>query len=108
MAEQIGKENTGGTMRLGDYTCVLERGTMAAKIYGQAKIVERHRHRYECNNDYRDQYETWGLKISGLSPDGNLVWAAGKGLISTSPAAYRYFVDLPLEVAPNMSPYDRG
>jgi CTP synthase len=73
MAEQIGKENTGGTMRLGDWTCVLERGTAARKIYGQEEIVERHRHRYEANNDYRDQYEKWGLKISGLSPDGTLV-----------------------------------
>lgn len=73
MAEQIGKENTGGTMRLGDYTCVLERGTAARRIYGQGEIVERHRHRYEANNTYRDQYENWGLKISGLSPDGSLV-----------------------------------
>lgn len=73
MAEQIGKENTGGTMRLGDWTCVLERGTKARKIYGQPDIVERHRHRYEANNVYRDQYESWGLKISGTSPDGNLV-----------------------------------
>ncbi|MBX4197289.1 CTP synthase [Candidatus Saccharibacteria bacterium] len=73
MAEQIGKENTGGTMRLGDWTCVLERGTAARKIYGQGEIVERHRHRYEANNSYREQYEKWGLKISGLSPDGNLV-----------------------------------
>jgi CTP synthase len=73
MAEQIGKENTGGTMRLGDYVCVLERGTIARKIYGQPEITERHRHRYEANNKYRDNYEDWGIKISGLSPDGNLV-----------------------------------
>jgi CTP synthase len=73
MAEQIGKENTGGTMRLGDYTAVLERGTVARKLYGQEKIIDRHRHRYEANNEYRDQYEKWGLKISGTSPDGNLV-----------------------------------
>jgi CTP synthase len=73
MAEQVGKENTGGTMRLGDWTCVLERGTKARKIYGQPEITERHRHRYEANNAYRDQYEKWGLKISGLSPDGTLV-----------------------------------
>jgi CTP synthase len=73
MAEQIGKENTGGTMRLGDYTCTIERGTKARKIYGAENIVERHRHRYEANNSYRDQYQDWGLKISGLSPDGNLV-----------------------------------
>ena len=73
MAEQVGKENTGGTMRLGDWTCALERGTKARKIYGQPEIVERHRHRYEANNKYRDQYEAWGLKISGTSPDGTLV-----------------------------------
>ena len=73
MAEQVGKENTGGTMRLGDWTCELERGTKARKIYGQGQIVERHRHRYEANNKYRDQYEKWGLKISGTSPDGTLV-----------------------------------
>lgn len=73
MAEQIGKENTGGTMRLGDYACVLERGTLARKIYGVEKIVERHRHRYEANNKYRDQYESWGIKASGISPDGSLV-----------------------------------
>lgn len=73
MAEQIGKENTGGTMRLGDWTCVLSAGSKARKIYGQGEIVERHRHRYEANNDYRDQYESWGLKISGTSPDGKLV-----------------------------------
>jgi CTP synthase len=73
MAEQIGKENTGGTMRLGDYTAVLKSGTKARKLYGQEKIVDRHRHRYEANNEYRDQYEQWGLEISGLSPDGSLV-----------------------------------
>ena len=73
MAEQIGKENTGGTMRLGDYPCVLERGTLARRIYGAEKIIERHRHRYEANNAYRDQYPSWGLRISGLSPDGKLV-----------------------------------
>jgi CTP synthase (UTP-ammonia lyase) len=73
MAEQIGKENTGGTMRLGDYTAVLESGSKARKLYGQQKIVDRHRHRYEANNEFRDMYEQWGLKISGLSPDGKLV-----------------------------------
>lgn len=73
MAEQVGKENTGGTMRLGDYKCELEQGTLARKIYGSPEIVERHRHRYEANNAYRDQYESWSLKISGLSPDGSLV-----------------------------------
>lgn len=73
MAEQIGKENTGGTMRLGDYTCVLERGSAARKVYGQEKIVERHRHRYEASNKYRDSYQSWGLRGSGVSPDGSLI-----------------------------------
>lgn len=73
MAEQVGKENTGGTMRLGDYPCVLIKGTISRRAYGQENIVERHRHRYEANNDYRDQYDKWGIKICGLSPDGHLV-----------------------------------
>lgn len=73
MAEQVGKENTGGTMRLGDYPCTLIRGTVSRRVYGQENIVERHRHRYEANNDYRDQYDKWGIKISGSSPDGQLV-----------------------------------
>lgn len=73
MAEQVGKENTGGTMRLGDYSCVLESGTKARKLYGQPQIVERHRHRYEANNEYRDKYESWGIRASGTSPDGKLV-----------------------------------
>jgi CTP synthase len=73
MAEQIGKENTGGTMRLGDYQCVLASGTAARRLYGASEITERHRHRYEANNAYRDQYQKWGIAISGLSPDGNLV-----------------------------------
>ncbi len=73
MAEQIGKENTGGTMRLGDYTCVLQRGSLSRKLYGQEKIIERHRHRYEANNKYRPLYESWGIRESGVSPDGTLV-----------------------------------
>lgn len=73
MADQKGKENTGGTMRLGDYDCKIEKGTLAEKVYGKTKIVERHRHRYECNNAFRDQYESWGIKASGTSPDGHLV-----------------------------------
>lgn len=73
MNDQVGKENTGGTMRLGNYPCVLTKGSLAEKLYGSKKIEERHRHRLECNNDYRDQYEDWGLKVSGQSPDGHLV-----------------------------------
>ena len=73
MNDQKGKENTGGTMRLGDYVCDIEKGSLSSKLYGTTEIVERHRHRWECNNDYRDQYESWGIKAVGLSPDGNLV-----------------------------------
>lgn len=73
MADQHGKENTGGTMRLGDYVCELTPGTLAHQVYGADEVVERHRHRYECNNAYRDQYESWGIRASGLSPDGHLV-----------------------------------
>jgi CTP synthase len=73
MADQKGKENTGGTMRLGDYPCVIEKGSVAGRAYGATSIVERHRHRYECNNAYRDQYAAWGIKAVGTSPDGHLV-----------------------------------
>lgn len=73
MAGQEGLENTGGTMRLGDYTCAITSDSLAARLYGATKIVERHRHRFECNNAYRDQYETWGITASGTSPDGTLV-----------------------------------
>jgi CTP synthase len=73
MHGQEGMENTGGTMRLGDYDCVLEKGSIAAKCYGTTKIVERHRHRFEAINTYRDRYESWGIKPVGINPDNNLV-----------------------------------
>lgn len=73
MDGQKGKENTGGTMRLGDYECHLKKGSLARKVYGKDTIVERHRHRYECNNDYVAQYASWGIVASGTSPDGSLV-----------------------------------
>lgn len=73
MEEQKGKENTGGSMRLGNYTCVLEQGSLAQKVYGTNSVVERHRHRYECNNEYVPLYESWGIKPTGKSPDGKLV-----------------------------------
>ncbi len=62
----------GGTMRLGAYPAHLVEGSLAARIYGASDIVERHRHRYEVNTNYRPQLEAAGLKISGLSPDGVL------------------------------------
>lgn len=73
MNDQKGKENTGGTMRLGDYPCVITKDSLSAKLYGTTTITERHRHRYEANNAYVDQYEAWGIKPVGKSPDGNLV-----------------------------------
>lgn len=73
MDDQVGKENTGGTMRLGSYDCKLGKGTLARKLYGHDKVSERHRHRYECSNDYRDQYSSWGIIASGVSPDNHLV-----------------------------------
>src|SRR5262249_6668748 len=73
MADQVGKHMTGGTMRLGNYNCRLEKGSLAAQTYGTTKVVERHRHRGECNNDYRDQYEKWGIRASGINPENNLV-----------------------------------
>lgn len=73
MADQLGKEETGGTMRLGDYPCELEKDTIARKIYGQKKIHERHRHRYECSNTFRDRYNEWGIRVAGTSPDERLV-----------------------------------
>jgi CTP synthase len=73
MADQKDKQMTGGTMRLGDYGCELAEGSLAAKVYADTKIVERHRHRGECNNDYRDQFEKWGIRASGINPENNLV-----------------------------------
>ncbi|MCG2692589.1 CTP synthase [Candidatus Parcubacteria bacterium] len=63
----------GGTMRLGAWPCVLKKGTKSSKAYGQRKIEERHRHRYELNNKYRERLEKKGLNIAGTSPDGKLV-----------------------------------
>lgn len=63
----------GGTMRLGAYPCVIKEKTKAYKIYGKIEISERHRHRYEFNNDYRERFEKNGFIISGESPDGELV-----------------------------------
>ncbi len=77
MAEQVaivaGEGDMGATMRLGAYPADLVAGSLVAGAYGTTKVSERHRHRYEVNNTYRQQLETAGLKISGTSPDGNLV-----------------------------------
>lgn len=63
----------GGTMRLGAYNCELKKGTKAYSIYGKTKISERHRHRYEFNNQYLEQYEAAGMVMSGINPENNLV-----------------------------------
>jgi CTP synthase len=88
MAEQLaivgGEGDLGGTMRLGSYEAVLTAGSVVAEAYGSEKVTERHRHRYEVNNAYREQLEEAGLVFSGLSPDGSLV----------------EFVELPRDVHP--------
>ena len=73
MPEQRDISDMGGTMRLGSYPCALVPGTNAAKAYGTAMVHERHRHRFEFNNAYRDVMTKNGLVLSGLSPDGRLV-----------------------------------
>ena len=66
-------DKKGGTMRLGAYPCILKDGTLAKELYGTEKISERHRHRYEYNNEYKEKFEDAGLICSGTSPDGKLV-----------------------------------
>lgn len=73
MEGQAGKESTGGTLRLGDYTAVLDKGSKVAEAYGTTKTIERHRHRYEVNQKFAKDIEKGGLKISGTSPDKKLV-----------------------------------
>ena len=73
MPDQVGVSSKGGTMRLGQYPCVLAADSRARALYGQAEISERHRHRYEFNNDFRDRITAAGLLPVGTSPDGRLV-----------------------------------
>jgi CTP synthase len=73
MEEQKNITNMGGTMRLGAYDCEIKKGTKAASIYGKTKISERHRHRYEFNNAYLEQYEKAGMIASGFNPETGLV-----------------------------------
>ena len=88
MADQrdvvAGERDMGGTMRLGLYPAKLLEGSVVRQVYGEPYIEERHRHRFEVNNDYRDRLEAAGLVISGTSPDGRLV----------------EFVELPTQVHP--------
>ncbi|HET9581767.1 MAG TPA: CTP synthase [Gemmatimonadota bacterium] len=73
MPDQVDVREKGGTMRLGAWPCVLKEGTLARQIYGEAEVSERHRHRYEVNNAYRETLTDHGLVLSGTSPDGRLV-----------------------------------
>ncbi|UWP58154.1 CTP synthase [Ruminococcus gauvreauii] len=73
MPDQNGVEDIGGTLRLGAYPCILDKTSRAYRLYGQETIYERHRHRYEVNNDYRDLLTRSGMTLSGLSPDGRIV-----------------------------------
>ena len=73
MPDQSKEINKGGTLRLGAYPCVVQPGTQMAACYGEAQISERHRHRYEFNNDFRETLRSHGLVLSGLSPDGRIV-----------------------------------
>jgi len=73
LPEQNGVENLGGTLRLGAYPCELMKGSLAEKLYKKSKISERHRHRYEVNNSYRDELTKNGMRLSGLSPDKRIV-----------------------------------
>jgi CTP synthase len=73
MESQQHVTDMGGTMRLGAYPCRLARGSRAAEIYGQPEVSERHRHRYEVSNTYRDLFVQNGMRLSGLSPDGQLI-----------------------------------
>ncbi|HEX9485249.1 MAG TPA: gamma-glutamyl-gamma-aminobutyrate hydrolase family protein, partial [Gemmatimonadaceae bacterium] len=73
MESQQHVTDMGGTMRLGAYPCRLARGSRVAEVYGVAEVSERHRHRYEVSNQYRDLFVDHGMRLSGLSPDGQLV-----------------------------------
>lgn len=73
MPEQKNVTDLGGTMRLGAYPCILKKDSKAYQLYDREQIFERHRHRYEVNNEYRDVYEAKGMELSGVSPDGHIV-----------------------------------
>ena len=73
MPDQNGVEDIGGTLRLGSYPCILDKESRAFQVYGEETIHERHRHRYEVNNDYRSVLTEHGMKLCGLSPDGRIV-----------------------------------
>ena len=76
MPDQNAEKDLGGTLRLGSYPCMVQPGTTFERCYKQPQIAERHRHRYEVNNEYRDALQAGGLTFGGLSPDGRLVEAS--------------------------------
>ena len=71
--QNLEKDDIGASMRLGTYPCKIKKGTLTSKIYNDEIIYERHRHRYEVNNKFKDELEKAGLVISGMSPDNNLI-----------------------------------
>jgi CTP synthase len=73
MPDQVNVTDKGGTMRLGKYPCVLKEGTHSYALYGASEISERHRHRFEFNNDFRAELSAKGMTLAGLSPDSRLV-----------------------------------
>ena len=73
MPDQNGIVDIGGTLRLGSYPCILDKDSLAYRLYGTETIHERHRHRYEVNNEFRDALVAGGLRLSGISPDGRIV-----------------------------------
>ena len=73
LRDLLGVDAMGGTMRLGAYPCILEKNSLAHGVYAQGEIYERHRHRYEFNREYEEILTSYGLKVSGSSPDGNFV-----------------------------------
>ncbi|MGN1113150.1 MAG: CTP synthase [Acutalibacteraceae bacterium] len=75
MPDQLGVVDMGGTMRLGAYPCKIKAGSKMSQAYGKSEIAERHRHRYEFNNEYRDEFEQNGMMVTGTSPNGMLVEA---------------------------------
>ncbi|MBO6232761.1 MAG: CTP synthase [Clostridia bacterium] len=87
MEEQKGVDKKGGTMRLGAYPCSIKEGTLAHEVYGKTEISERHRHRFEYNNDYKERLEAAGLICSGTSPNGNLV-----EIVEMSKKDHPYFI----------------
>ena len=87
MEEQKGIDKKGGTMRLGAYPCIIKEGTLAQEVYGKTEIFERHRHRFEYNNDYKERLEKAGLICSGTSPDGKLV-----EIVELSQKEHPYFI----------------